>query len=198
MGIGTLRTPGTTNSSTKTPAPTIAPTALMPSQSAVRRSPGFPARARRFSVVCVKDVLATRATEPESRPTSGRTVRSMNGCWSSSSSRFAACIVPSWVSRACTGSTGDLPAMPTKMRRIAPAVTAAMTRGRGSMGQTSMSTILRMNMKPRNIMNPPNTRMMTPPGSPMSETRSSNMGDMNPGAAMNRNPARPIGRKPTT
>ena len=28
---------------------------------------------------------------------SGRSVRSMRGCWSSSSSRFLACMVPSWV-----------------------------------------------------------------------------------------------------
>ena len=36
----------------------------------------------------------------------------MNGAWSSSSSRFFACIVPSWVRRAWTGSTGALPARP--------------------------------------------------------------------------------------
>src|SRR5664279_1590890 len=64
--------------------------------------------------------------------------------------------------------------------------------------QTSMSTILRMNMKPMNIMNPPKIRMMTPAGRPAMLTESSNIGAMKPGAAMNRKPARPIGSKPTT
>ena len=35
--------------------PTIAPMALMPSQSATRRSPGLPARASRFSVRSLND-----------------------------------------------------------------------------------------------------------------------------------------------
>ena len=60
--------------------PTMAPTALMPSQSATRRSPGLPARARRFSVRSENDVLVTRATLPDRRAASGRRVRSMNGC----------------------------------------------------------------------------------------------------------------------
>ena len=56
---------------------------------------GLPARASRFSVVSVNDAeLVTRATEPDSRPASGRSVRSRNGCCSSSSSRFLACIGP--------------------------------------------------------------------------------------------------------
>ena len=55
----------------KSTAPTIAPTALMPSQSAVRRPPGLPASARRFSVVWVNDVLATREVVPDSRARSG-------------------------------------------------------------------------------------------------------------------------------
>ncbi len=45
-------------------APTIAPIALMPSQSATRRSPGLPASASRFSVRSLKDELVTRATLP--------------------------------------------------------------------------------------------------------------------------------------
>ena len=60
---------------------------------------------------------------PDSRPASGRRVRSKNGCWSSSSSRFLACIDPSWVRRAWTGSTGELPARPKTISRIAPAAT---------------------------------------------------------------------------
>ena len=43
-------------------APTIAPIALIPSQSATRRSPGLPARASRFSVRSENDVLVTRET----------------------------------------------------------------------------------------------------------------------------------------
>ena len=39
-------------------------------------------------------MLATRDMRPDSRAASGRSVRSRNGCWSSSSSRFFACIVP--------------------------------------------------------------------------------------------------------
>ena len=54
----------------------------------------------------------------------------MNGCWSSSSSRFLACIDPSWVSRAWTGSTGELPARPMTMSRMPPAARPAMTIGR--------------------------------------------------------------------
>ena len=42
--------------------PTTAPMALMPSQSATRRSPGLPASARRFSVRSLNDELVTRAT----------------------------------------------------------------------------------------------------------------------------------------
>ena len=83
----------------------------------------------------MNDELVTRETEPDSRPTSGRIVRSMNGAWSSSSSRFLACIVPSWVRRAWTGSTGALLVSAKTMSRTAPAATAAMMMGR--MGMTS-------------------------------------------------------------
>ncbi len=110
-------------------APMMVPTALMPSQSAVRRSPGLPASASRFSVDWLNEVLVTRATDPDNRPTSGRIVRSKTGCWSSSSSRFLACIVPSWVRRAWTGSADGLDASPTKISRIAPAARAAMRMG---------------------------------------------------------------------
>src|SRR5215218_7517974 len=125
-------TPGKMNSRMNRPAPTMAPTALMPSQSATRMLPGLPASARRFSVVWVNDVLATRDIRPDSRLASGRSVRSTRGCWSSSSSRFFACIDPSWVSRACTGSTGELPARPTTISRMAPAATSATTIAMGS------------------------------------------------------------------
>ena len=113
-------------------APTIAPMALMPSQSATRRSPGLPASASRFSVFSLNDELAMPEMRPEILLASGRSVRSMNGCWSSSSSRFLACIDPSWVSRAWTGSTGELPARPMTMSRMPPAASAAMMIGRGS------------------------------------------------------------------
>src|SRR5664280_680082 len=106
--------------------------ALIPSQSPTRRSPGLPAIARRFSVVAENDVEASREARPERRPTSGRSVRSRNGCWSSISSRFLACIVPSWVSRAWTGSTDAPPATLRATRRIANAAAAAMTTGRMS------------------------------------------------------------------
>src|SRR6185436_4995099 len=127
---GSFITPTTTNSRKNRMPPTMAPMALMPSQSLTRRSPGFPASARLFSVRSLNDALVTRATEPDRRPASERSVRSMNGCWSSSSSRFLACIDPSWVRRAWTGSTDEPPASPMKIRRIAPAATAAMTMGR--------------------------------------------------------------------
>src|SRR5664280_1908931 len=105
-------------------------TALIPSQSATRRSPGLPAIASRFSVVAANDADDIRETPPEKRLTSGLRVRSRNGCWSSISSRFLACIVPSWVRRAWTGATDDPPASPRAMRRIANAAAAAMTIGR--------------------------------------------------------------------
>src|SRR6476659_166451 len=127
---GIFRTPMTMNSRAKSRAPTTAPTAFTPSQSATRRLPGLPASASRFSVRSWNDELATRDIEPETRFASGRSVRSMNGCWSSSSSRFLACIDPSWESRAWTGSTDEPPARLMKIRRIAPAATAAMTMGR--------------------------------------------------------------------
>ena len=88
--------------------PTMAPMALMPSQSATRSSPGLPASASRFSVCWVNDVLAMPDMRPERRFMSGRSVRSASGAWSSSSSRFLACIVPSWLRRAWTGSTDGL------------------------------------------------------------------------------------------
>ena len=42
----------------------------------------------------MNDELVTRDDRPDRRAASGRRVRSKNGCWSSSSSRFLACIVP--------------------------------------------------------------------------------------------------------
>ena len=111
-------------------APTTAPMALMPSQSEIPRSPGLPASARRLPVRSLNDELVTRDTLPDIRAASGRSVRSMNGCCSSSSSRFLACIVPSWVRRAWTGSTGEPPARAMKIRRIAPAARAATMMGR--------------------------------------------------------------------
>src|SRR3954452_8949694 len=130
MRNGRPRTPSTTNSRKKMIPPTMAPIAFTPSQSATRRSLGFPASARRFSVRSENEEDVTRATEPDMRPISGRSVRSMNGCWSSSSSRFLACIVPSWVRRAWTGSTGVFPPSPMTIRRIAPPARPATRRGR--------------------------------------------------------------------
>src|ERR1035437_1646876 len=112
-------------------------TALIPSQSATRSSPGLPAIASRFSVVAANDADDIRETPPEKRLTSGLRVRSRNGCWSSISSRFLACIVPSWVRRAWTGSTDDPPASPRAMRRIANAAAAAVTIG-GAVGTAPM------------------------------------------------------------
>src|SRR3990172_1180788 len=115
-------------------ATTTATIALIPSQSAVRMSPGLPARASRFSVRSEKFDDVIRATLPDRRPASGRIVRSKNGCWSSSSSRFFAVIEPSWVRRAWTGSTGALPASPKAMRMTAAAATAATMTGRRGIG----------------------------------------------------------------
>src|SRR5690242_5899570 len=114
--------------------PTTAATTLMPSQSATRRLPGFPASASRFSVRSWNELLAIRDMRPESAAATGRIVRSRNGAWSSSSSRFFACMVPSWVSRAWTGSTGELPASPKAISRIAPAAAAATMSGRMGIG----------------------------------------------------------------
>jgi hypothetical protein len=57
-------------------------------------------------------------------------LRSKKGCWSSISSSVRACIEPSWVRRAWTGSTEREPARPMKMRMIPAAATSAMMRGR--------------------------------------------------------------------
>src|SRR5687768_9765959 len=127
---GNPRTPTIANRKKNKIPKMIAEMALMPSQSATRRSPGFPASARRFSVFSVKDVDATRDIRPDRPAASGRSVRSMNGACSSSSSRFLACMVPSWVRRAWTGSTGALPPSPRTIRRIAPAARAATAMGR--------------------------------------------------------------------
>ena len=126
--------PTTPNRKTNRSAPTIAATALMPSQSATRRLPGLPARARRFSAFSWNELLATRDIRLDRPAASGRSVRSRNGCWSSSSSRFLACIVPSCVSRACTGSTGELPARPRAMSRMAAAAAPATMIGISSVG----------------------------------------------------------------
>src|SRR5450759_1485601 len=117
------------NSRKKRIAKTIEEIALIPSQSATRSSPGLPAIASRFSVVAVNDADVKRETPPERRAARGLNVRSRKGCWSSISSRFLACMVPSWVSRAWTGSTDEPPASPRAMRRIANAAAAAMTTG---------------------------------------------------------------------
>src|SRR5215204_3131557 len=127
---GKPRTPTIANRKKNRIPKTMAEMALMPSQSATRRSAGLPASARRFSVFSVKDVVATRDIRPERPAASGRSVRSMNGAWSSSSSRFLACMVPSWVRRAWTGSTGALPPSPRTISRIAPAARAATAMGR--------------------------------------------------------------------
>src|SRR5487761_2309509 len=108
----------------------IAETALIPSQSETRMSPGLPAIASRFSAVCLNDAVVNWETVPERRLASGLNVRSRNGCWSSISSRFLACIVPSWVNRAWTGSRAESPASPSATRMIASAAAAAMTTGR--------------------------------------------------------------------
>ena len=86
-------------------APTMAATALRPRKSETLRSPGLPAWASFRSVRLACLGLVMRWTLPERRIASGRTVRSKKGCWSSSSSRFLACMEPSCVSRAWTGST---------------------------------------------------------------------------------------------
>src|SRR3990172_4826408 len=115
-------------------ATTTATIALIPSQSAVRMSPGLPARASRFSVRSEKFDDVIRATLPDRRPASGRIVRSKNGCWGSSSPRVFAPLQPSWVRRAWTGSTGALPASPKAMRMTAAAATAATMTGRRGIG----------------------------------------------------------------
>jgi hypothetical protein len=126
---GRSSTPTTPKRNRNSAPPTIAATALMPSQSATRKFPGLPARASRFSVRSRNELLAILVIRPDSPATTGRSVRSRNGAWSSSSSRFFACIVPSCVSRACTGSAGELPARPSAIRRIAPAAAPATRRG---------------------------------------------------------------------
>ena len=177
-----------------------APIALMPIQSATRSSPGLPASASRFSVCWVNDVLAMLDIRPERRFMSGRSVRSASGAWSSSSSRFLACMVPSWLRRAWTGSTDGLLASPMKINRIAPAAIAATTRGR----TPSMRLDLDIHDLPdeheahehREAAKEEDDHAER--AGPRRPTRLSNMGSMKPGAAMNRKPARPIGRKPTT
>ena len=171
----------------------------MPSQSATRRSPGLPAIARLFSVRAVNDEEVNLEVVPARRPASGRIVRSRNGCWSSSSSRFLACIDPSWVRRAWTGSTLDLPARPMAMNRIAAAAEPATRMGiRVSMPYTSMSTMRRMIRKPTSIMSPPIPIRIMPTGIPRKLTAGSSMGSMKDGAMTLRNPTRAIGRKATT
>ena len=108
----------------------MAPMTLMESQSFTRISPGLPANASRFSVFSLNDALDMRETLPDIRLASGRRVRSMNGCWSSSSSRFLACMDPSWVSLAWTGSTGESPTRARTMSRMPPAARAATMIGR--------------------------------------------------------------------
>ena len=154
------------NTRTSTAPPIAATMTFMPSQSVTPRSPGLPARASRLAVRASNDELVMRATVPASLVASGRMVRSKNGCWSSSSSRLRAFIDPSWVSLAWTGSTAGRLATAMKISRMAAPAAIATRSSPGDMAQTSMSTILRMAMKPRNIMNPPITRMITPAGSP--------------------------------
>src|SRR5688572_187832 len=110
------------------PAASAATTSFIPRKSTVRRDPGLPAICSRISVLLRFWGLAIREASPESRPASGRSVRSNSGCWSSISSSERACIDPSSVSRACTGSMLLLPARPMKMSRTArPAMDAMRT-----------------------------------------------------------------------
>jgi hypothetical protein len=134
IGSGRVSTPRMKNSRNAMIPPTMAPMALIPSQSATRRSLGLPASASRFSVRSLNDEEATRFIRPDSDAASGRRVRSKNGCWSSSSSRFLASIVPSWVSRAWTGSIGAEPVNPRTMSRMAPAAAPATRMATGSIG----------------------------------------------------------------
>ena len=119
-GIGSFMKPTTTNRKKKRIAPTTAPMALTPSQSATRRLPGLPARARRFSAFSWNELLAIRETRRTARRPAGAGsargtaagARAPRGSWP------AWC--PSWVRRAWTGSTGELPVSPTTMSRMAP------------------------------------------------------------------------------
>ena len=88
--------------------PTTATTSLEARASRRRRrSPGLPAmREALLGAAGERGAADALGVRPRGGPTSGRSVRSKNGCWSSSSSRFLACIEPSWVRRAWTGSTG--------------------------------------------------------------------------------------------
>src|SRR5690242_15250497 len=131
--VMTIGMPRSSVSSTPMPEKMSAKTAFMPSQSVTDRSAGLPAIARRFWVLATNDWDVIFWTVPERRTASGRTVRSKNGCWSSSSSRFRACIDPSWRRRAWTGSIGELPARPITIRRIAPPATKATMIGRRGM-----------------------------------------------------------------
>jgi hypothetical protein len=70
----------TPNRTAKPTPKAMALMALTPSQSATRRSPGLPASARRFSVRSVNDADALRDILADIDATSGRSVRSMNGC----------------------------------------------------------------------------------------------------------------------
>ena len=136
------------------PTPTIVPTALIPSQSATRRSPGLPARARRFSADCEKDALVTRA-EPKSLPTRGRTVRS--------NERLLELPAPpgSWPASYRAGSGGPAPGpaelCPARRRSAGWRRRRCGDHRTQSIGKTSMSTILRINMKPMNIQSRPGT-----------------------------------------
>src|SRR6188768_2305977 len=86
--------------------------------------------ARRRSVPRTFLVLVKRLPMPDRRRASGRTVRSKKGCWSSSSSRVRACIAPSWVRRAWTGSAPPRPRSTTTTSRMpTPAMSARMRVG---------------------------------------------------------------------
>ena len=175
---------------------TTAETSLRAVNSAALRLPGLPACARRRSVRLADAGLLMRWAYAVRRAMNGRTVRSKNGCWSSSSSRFLACIEPSWVRRAWTGSTDWPPARPRTMSMIAAKATTAKTRG--SMAQTSMSTMRRMARKPMSMKKPPTAMMQTPRGRPRKSGGLRNIGDMKLGAITKRTATRPMGRPATT
>src|SRR4051812_21459175 len=119
------------NTRKKPAPPTAAPIALIPSQSLTRMSPGLPAIARRFSVRSLNELEVTRETAPDRRSASGLTVRSKNGCWSSSSWRSFAVMAPSWVRRARSGSSRVEVARPIAIMTIATAAAPATKTANG-------------------------------------------------------------------
>ena len=118
----------------------------------------------------------------------------MNGCWSSSSSRFLACIGPELgqagldrVDRRAAGQAHD-------DQEDGAGRDAGDEDGKDGIWLDLDVDDLADDMNPMNIMNPPKRRMTTPAGRPRTAGGFANIGSMKPGAAMNRKPARPIGR----